>query len=180
MTKLIAVAMLFFILLGNTPQSWADEANSWDVAKIELEKLDSSQCQKRWDILWSNAKSGNQEARFSLLTALLWDGLVFPGEKNDMISEIRNMLILAVHSGNYAYIQEPPLKINASEVVYKLVDLKKLDARKFLNCMETNPQEDCSKSAVEDRLVPSFEDFSKQVDMRIKMGERPNCLPTGD
>jgi hypothetical protein len=173
-TILLPLITLLIILFSN--QLHASENDPlWLEDRVKLEELTSSQhiseenCQAVWNILWSWAKKGNMEARSGILGVMYAFGLEFPGRSGDTVSRMRDAVILGVHSVG----SEP------DEFVDNFISGIRgyPGSDKFLECIHTNRSQECVNILVENRVVPSFEDFASEVDMLMASGKKVSCGP---
>jgi hypothetical protein len=187
-------------MVGNKPTEWSHEMRvfilaifllislpalaeepSWESDKASLEALssqnlsDDERCGATWGILWPWAKKGNLEARERLYFYTLMmphnDVIQMPGSHGDFASRLYDGLILAVHSSGAQYKKD----IYVDLVKGFLSDLG-LERTKFYRCFKDEQTEDCARVAVEEGLVPSFEDFSTDIEMFLAQGKKQTCF----
>ena len=179
MKKVMILALL--VLALNTP-AIADDMASWENEAGNLQKLlsnkalpNNEKCQKTWDLLWPQAKEGNLEAREHLFFFSLAmphnDTLQMPGSGNNFIARMHDGLILAVHSAGVQYKQE--IYVDVAEGFFTDLGLEKTE---FYKCFKQNLSTDCSRLAVEEGLVPSFDEFAANIDFFVEQGRKPQCL----
>lgn len=176
---------VFLISLCFCNQGFAASYNSsndpaWIIDKQKLEKI--QECSDVWDILWPWAKSGNLEARTMLYTYTVVSSaynskFLLPGESGDLVTKMRNILILGVHSEDYKETSNSDDAVRS--VVRSMYKQYEFDARdkgkKFLQCLDSKGTKNCSKLAVEAGLVPSFENYAKQIDAFVNAGMEVQC-----
>lgn len=165
------------------------EAHAADQSKWELDRqkvLNLKDCNKKWKILWPWAKIGNLEARFIIFYLMLEPlpdvkaRLLAPGNSGDLISLHRDLIMFLVFSEGY----NPDEKIfnntwdeNLKIETYKMMGFSNHNPGKlFLRCLEkTTPKSTCVKLAVDKNLVPSFDQYAKQIDIFAANGLIATC-----
>lgn len=171
--KLLIIFVL--VLFWGTPAI----ANDFDT------KNDKS-CNEVWNSVWTAAKEGDLESRFKLFVSMAplihMTPIVPPGSSGDVITQIRHIVILAVHSHNFL-VMLPNQKIAIDQVkevrdtyikvaydLYEMVGFNKnTHGKKFLECVKKK-SDNCTKIAVDGKLVPSFEEYAKQIDALQNIG----------
>lgn len=130
-------------------------------------------CPQRWDVLWHWSKAGNVRARGQLLYELAWGGTYRPAYAHDPLSRFRDMAILSIYSFDD---KEADLEKLVKQGVDHLRAFQRSDDKRFFACIDAHGyKEQCAAMAIEDALVPSFEDYAKEVDAAIAAGQRPVC-----
>ena len=95
-----------------------------------------------------------------------------PGRSGDSVSRMRDAMILAVHSVGVSGGED--------EVIMSFLEglepYGSVAARKrFFACVRNNPSQDCASIAVEEKLVPSFEDYGDEIDLILAQGKKSTC-----
>lgn len=131
------------------------------------------QCLDGWNILWPLAKKGSLDARRQLAEEWFYMGRRMPGHE-DKLSSMRDFAILAIHaSGANKHLSKKPDVVNEMfKKGHELFYLGKDDVECFLS----SPSPSCADMAVKNMIAPSFEDFSKEIDMQIRSGKNSVCL----
>lgn len=155
---------------ADNPKIYSIESNSdWILDRDRIIKNDD--CDEIWEVLWSWSKKGNLEAREGLLTHIIYFGLDRPGTDQSFQSRQRDVVILGIHSigvtKQLTHSQETALSL--------LRDSEDRRAKKFLACVDQKLSADCAKIAVEEKIIPSFEEYASEVDKAISKGSRPQC-----
>lgn len=174
--------MLVLLVLFSIPSHAKEEKPSWVEDKAHLEELISeNKCTEYWDVLWPWAKKGNLEARAWLFILMApppkITPIFAPGNSGDLITKIRNIVIMAAHSHDYqGDLSLWPGYKNTTNELYKMVGFNKsVKGKQFLECTKDNKAKDCTEIAVKSKLVPSFEKYAEQMDMFIEDGMRSKC-----
>ena len=155
-----------------TPDKTFAPAGIW---AEDFEKIMSGSvpCPQRWDILWHWSKTGNVAARGQLLYELTWGDTYRPAYAHDPSLRFRDMAILSVYSFDD---KEPDMEKLQKLGVDHLRFLQWSNDKRFFACLDKHGyKEACAAMAIEDGLVPSFEDYAKEVDAAIAAGQRPVC-----
>ncbi|PCJ99163.1 MAG: hypothetical protein COA45_06915 [Zetaproteobacteria bacterium] len=182
MKKSILTFMLALPMLFSIP-AYADAENSnWIEDKVRLEKLVSEKkCTEYWGVLWPWAKAENYEARTMLLVLMAPPPhmrVVFaPGSSGDLVTNIRNIVIMAVHSHDIK--DASSIRADYGETadgLYKMVGFgDSAGGRKFMECVQNKEAKNCAEIAVQEKLVPSFKNYSAQIDMFMENGMQSTC-----
>lgn len=135
-------------------------------------------CNDLWNALWPSAKEGDLESRAILFFFMIPPpDLPFqyaPGNAGDLVSRKRDIVIMAVHSQAYDGPFEPGYKDLAyDQYLWSGFD-QTWPGKKFLECVKTSG-ENCAQIAVDGELVPSFEDFARQIDALMAAGMKSTC-----
>lgn len=164
-----------------------DETSSgWLAVKERFGNLgNAGRCDEQWDVLWPWAKKGKGEARALLLFIMVpppdMPHVFAPGNTGDFVSRMRDAEIMAIHSYDY----KPNEKVHEAyeDVVYQLgVNAgfaDSIEGREFLACVKSKSKS-CADIAVKGKLVPSFEDYARQVDALINQGFESTCIKAKD
>lgn len=179
--KCLAVIAAIGMLFSAGQSHGADP--EWAAAKVQLEKLVSEEkCEEYWSTIWPYAKTGNLEARMVLLTFLAppvhGTQIIPPGSTGDLVSKLRDIIIMAVHSSDYTGSEDfnQYYKDLAYDLYLKQGFEESVEGREFLKCV-TEKANDCAAIAVKEKLVPSFDDYAKQIDLYTTSGMKSSCEP---
>lgn len=145
-------------------------------------------CVARWDILWDWAKKGEMKARFTLLVSMMplpdTGAVRMPGNNGDYVSNSKDVITMAVHSWEYIGDSDNESKEfvkNYKAVILNVFMMAGLDriesGKKFIDCIGKSDGRTCSRLAVDEGLVPSFEIYSAQIDAMKSKGISPYCEP---
>lgn len=163
----------------------AAHANSDDSAWIEDRQLlqgllKEHACDRVWTTLWPWAKRGNMEARFLIFMLMVpppdADFLRAPGNSGDYATTMRDALVMAVHSLDFD--DHSSERAHYREVTVNL--LRSIgrddspDVGPVLTCMRRS-RTGCSEIAVKEMLVPSFDDYVRQIDALMNGGMTGSC-----
>lgn len=147
--------------------------------------------QDTWDELWPQAKAGDMKARGKLYALILgiphMSRLVPPGSSPDLMTAIRHLVILEVHLVDYWNQQHPKPQDKLPETDTETLrvyfrnnfflqvgfDLSPRGKR-FLKCAALQSG-GCANQAVEDGLVPSFDEYIAQIDQHVENGAKASC-----
>ncbi|MCE7886884.1 MAG: hypothetical protein DYH13_05180 [Alphaproteobacteria bacterium PRO2] len=152
-----------------------------------LEKLgQTTKCSEKWDVLWPLAKEGDLEAR-AYLTIYMFGimhhpDLCAPGGC-DYASKLRNILIMAVHAGDYEFPKTEEYEFlreyfkTAFDYVFEIYQLGYENGRgdKFMKCLHQS-KGSCAKIAVDEGIVPSFERYAVEIDALSGAGFKRKCV----
>ncbi len=164
----------------NIDTSCKSGACSWEQSKEILQQfVKEGSCERYWNIIWPHAKSGNLEARaylFSLMASPPDMNFVYaPGSGNNYISRMYHLTVLAVHTFSYNGKKKWGSYHEIANELYKQVGFNQVTTgHNFLQCLKTQSK-DCSKIAVSDGLVPSFESYATSIDVLLSKGMRSTC-----
>lgn len=131
-----------------------------------------------WEVLWSEAKAGDLEARAILFFFMIppphIPRLTPPGSTGDLVSRKRDIAIMAVHSQAY----DGPFERGYRDLAYDQFVSAGFDyppgTSDFMKCVKASG-DNCADIAVKAGLVPSFEDFAKQIDAMAAAGMKSTC-----
>jgi hypothetical protein len=187
---LIKILIITAFILYTFP-SYAAEDAEWSEDKIKLEKLTSEgKCDEYWDVLWPWAKQGNLEARrllFIISAVQLHMPEVYPpGRSGDLISHVRDIIILGLHSlpnqnsgtitdQDKIFIETLTEFITYYASAFQLNSASK--AEKFMECWSKEKTQKCTKLAVDNGFIPSWESYSAEIDALIDKGMKSTCIP---
>lgn len=179
--KYLAAIATIGILFSAGQSRGADP--EWAAAKANLEKLVSEgKCDDYWSAIWPFAKKGNLEARMILLTLLAppvhGTQIIPPGSTGDLVSKLRDIIIMAVHSSDYTGSEDfnQYYKDLAYDLYTKQGFDESVEGRAFLKCVSLKSN-DCATIGVKGKLVPSFDDYAKQIDTYTNSGMKSTCEP---
>lgn len=150
----------------------------WEKDKALLEGLSTSnpeECNQIFNILWANSKKENLEARRALLLYMIqFNGpyMYLPTFSYDNLSRYRHVTILAIHSID-ADLNNEALKFLRE--TYLLFSSRTKAGGRFDSCVMATRSQDCVKSEVQDNVFPSFDAFSKEIDLFIGAGKKAIC-----
>lgn len=179
---IIAVALLSFTHPAKSISS------SWDEDMAALEKMIDGgymeNCQGIWDWLWPWAKAGRLEAREALfymgLPLIHLPTLLAPGV-SEVFSERQEYLnVLLVHAAGSANAHEGATNSLYTDFIDSFNEgyLKRLGYKSdaWVTCMNKEPSPACADILVKDKIIPSFEEYATQIDVRIAQGKKPTCI----
>lgn len=177
--KKIRLALLAFLAFTAAAPAYAtDEQLSPLIRELQA----AGDCAKYWDILWPKAKAGDMEARWNMYFLMVspphMDIMFAPSASQDYVTKMRNAYIIAVHAYDY---DGENLSDEEKEVIadYKKTSLSLFkhagfSEEKFMACVRKGKSK-CSHLAVEEKLVPSFEDYAKEIDALMAQGIKSTC-----
>jgi hypothetical protein len=158
------------------------QSEEWLETKNKLQELvKGEKCEEYWDLLWPWAKKGNLEARVDLLTLMAppphGTTVIAPGNSGDLVSRIRDILVMAVHSDGYK--SEAAYTRDYRELAYELYINEGFqeipEGRRFLECVKSGSG-NCAEIAVKGKLVPSFDEYASQLDVLARSGMKSTCI----
>lgn len=173
---------LFIVFVSFHVQAFAESEGDWAKEKEKLGSVTGDgACQEKWNILWDWSKRGNLEARYLLFLMILsppeMDLLIPPGYTNDIASRNYHLTVLATHLCRYV----PSLDEGNSEgsilndfYIYSHFD-ESGAGKEFLKSYKA-AEKNCADIAVQEGLVPSFDDYTKQIDRMLSLGKVPSCV----
>ena len=154
---------------------------------IALQKLSqTTKCSEEWDVLWPLAKQGDLEARVILtikVFGLMHHPDLCPPGGCDYASKLRNILIMTVHASDYKFPDNEEYEgtklyfKSAFDFVFERYQLGYENGKgeKFLKCLYQS-KGSCAKIAVDEGLVPSFEEYAKEIDAFTNAGFKSKCV----
>lgn len=183
--------LIALVILSYAFPSYAAGDEAWLKDKIKLEKLASEGiCDQHWDLLWPWAKQGNMEARRILFTIsavqLHMPEVYPPGRSGDLVSHLRDIIILGLHSlpkQNSGTItnQDKVFIETLTEFIRYYISTFQLNsankAEKFIECWSKEKTQKCTKLAVDNGFIPSWESYSAEIDALIDKGMKSTCIP---
>jgi hypothetical protein len=180
------VVFILLSLLWFTPavadDSWpvfegADDPE-WMADKKRAEALfETDNCDDYWQIVWPWVKKGNMDAR-----ALLWTRtvpmihmpIVRPPASENVISYLRHLFIITMYnSGNGILLEEDGETLE--QYVYSFIPFVVDSSVPFAECINDTPSPKCMEIAVEEKIIPSFEDYAAEIDVLMKNGYLGTC-----
>ncbi len=176
-STLLLTAMFVCIALSTSVS--AKEDPEWlDKTRNAPRLLQAKDCADLWNVLWPEAKAGDLEARAILFYFMIpppdLTFLYAPGNSGDLVSRQRDITTMAVHSQAYDGPFEPGYRDLVYERFVSAGFAISLKGDQFLECVKTSG-DNCADIAVKAKLVPSFEDFAKQIDAMTAAGMKSTC-----
>lgn len=189
----IFVSALLILLpspsIADENQDWTEAYAQWQKDSAKKVQTDAEKCQAMWDFFWPWAKRGNIQARaafYVFMTLPRRYRLNFPTSSSDFASLMRDAMIFQVHSAGIQYDETADEDIRSeysgmAEFYEKQISFwDGLNGGSYLACIKKANSRDtaqmCAKTAVQEGLVPSFEDYAKEIDFLIAQGLRPLCV----
>lgn len=177
--KSIIAPVLLALVFGTHTVAFADHEPYWlDQTKNGKRLADAKDCADFWNIFWPAAKAGDLEARAILFYLMIpppdMSFLYAPGNSGDLISRQRDINVMAVHSIDYSGPFEPHYRELALEQFISAGFDFPPGKSKFLECVKKGGK-GCADIAVKARLVPSFEEFARQIDAMTAAGMKSSC-----
>ncbi len=178
---LIAVAVLSLFSITSVN---AEVSKDFQVL-IENPDFKKLKCEQRWDYFWPLAKKGDLDARLALFWLLAFrlhmDEIYPPGRSHDVVTLTRDIIILGVHSSGATYLKAE----GAPDTNGLLISFLKtagfsdphMQGNKFYNCFIKNPTPACTQIALDEKIVPTFEDYAAEIDAAIAIGKNSTCIP---
>lgn len=155
----------------------------WTDAEKKMYLINSSdltleeKCQRRWDIQWPLAKSGNLDARYNLYISLSKNWIRILGRPHDKITNMRDHYALFFNSfgsSNLAneYRNQSPERVFSyfAEYLPPLANNEELK-----NCMSYALSRECAYIAIESGIILSFEEYAADVDLYLRNGSSIQC-----
>jgi len=150
------------------------------------------ECDKWWERAWSLAKDGDLEARAQISDEMSLNRFMIIRNPSDIILRQREYLIWRIHSlglGQQADYSRPEnaelrrlnldslfgVSDNPSRVFTNNSFRRFVDRDSFGRCMLEKANQDCVRLAVEPRIVPSFENYVKELDLALQRGAQIKC-----
>lgn len=144
----------------------AQAATDWRTAKAQaIQALDTGNCAKVWQLVWPWARNGNAQAQAMLATGAHAAGLMPPGSPRDGLARLRHMLILSAHGALDGDTANAEL-LNSLLQEKIIADAGGRELRQCLAGKSSPPH--CIKAAVERGLIPSMENYSKELGLAEK------------
>ncbi len=124
-----------------------------------------ARCEKSWNLTWSLAKRGYAKGYEDLMYMMGYGWANLPGRTSRSSHARSDMLLLIVH---YLGKEEPPRDPQQRRNNYiEMLSEKPFSIAtnpRFRECLLHGELTDCPRIAVEEKLVPSFEQFAAQID----------------
>ena len=137
-----------------------------------------------WDVLWPQAKLGNIYAKEMIAGAMIMRGLVPPGADTDNSGRLRHMIIWLVYAAPFPDRPEfvkhsilnsltRPLLMDGLPEIAPFI-WKFGGGREFVACLKQSEisSAECVQLAVKRGLVPSFEQYSAEIERAASAGLR--------
>lgn len=104
--------------------------------------------------------------------------IVAPGTTGDLVSRVRDITITAVHASDYKGSEESNQYYRdlAYDLYLKQGFEESPEGREFLKCVKEGSS-NCSDVAVKGKLVPSFDEYAKQINIFTNSGMKSTCKP---
>ncbi|MDP2205037.1 MAG: hypothetical protein Q8K65_01895 [Alphaproteobacteria bacterium] len=177
------------VAVANNDTEWKTAFAEWQKKDAQdKQQTDIESCQSLWDFTWLWAKRRNLEARGTLYTLMTMPKrmmLPVPSAANDYASLMRDLMIIQVHSAGVQYIDGADEEIKSTysgmtNFYEKQINFwDSLNGGTYLSCIKEastlESAQRCTQIAVEEKLVPSFEDYAAEIDTLIAQGLRPSC-----
>lgn len=173
--------LIAFIVLLSAKSAFAADLGWVERIQPFLSKAGKEKnCQAMWNILWPEAKAGNLQARFALFVYLLpmmhHDRIIPPGHSDDFITRMRDSLIMSVHSSGVRFEEKSPDEGLMEGAIYSIMLRKDLhDHKSFLDCVATENSQHCAEIAIQNDIVPSFEEYAAEIETFVGAGAKPSC-----
>lgn len=179
-----AVVFILLGLLWFTPviaeDSWpvlegADDP-AWIADKKRAEALfETDNCDDYWQIVWPWVKKGNMDARVLLwvrTVPMMHMPVVRPPASEDIVTHLRHLLITTIHHSGILIGDDGD---TLDQYVYSLFPLIEHLSVHFQECINDAPSPKCAEIAVEEKIIPSFENYVAEIDMLMKNGYLGKC-----
>lgn len=166
------------MLTKNILETTQGAIESWENDKLTLEKLAPSTpegCNQIFNILWDWSKKGNLAAKRSLLMYMtMFEGpyMTLPAPTRDDLSRHRHYVILALHSIDTDLNDEG---LNYLRDIYLMFGPRIKPSGELDECIKTTKSKECVVRATKSNEIPSFEMFSKEIDLAIDAGYKAMC-----
>jgi hypothetical protein len=187
MRKFFLGLLVTFFLLSLMTSAKA-VSPSWEEDMAALEKMIdgdyAENCQGIWDLLWPWAKAGRLEAReflFYMGVPLIHQPtLLAPGMSKEIFERQDELLVLFAHAAGMANTNEGAANSLYADFMYAFNEgyLKRIgyNSNAWMTCMNKEPSPACADILVKDKVIPSFEEYATQIDLRIAQGQKPVCI----
>lgn len=179
-TVSFSMVMLFLLAFSSSQKVYAKDDLFWAerILPAYSKAAKEKNCQAMWNMLWPEAKKANLQARrmlsLSVAPLMHMDQIVMPGHSDDFITHLRDGLILMVHSSGVKYEKEYAGDQILENLFYSKV-LSKEAHNRFWDCVLNVKSERCTAIAVEDNIVPPFNDYVAEIDEALKNGHKASC-----
>lgn len=111
--------------------------------------------------MWLNTKAGDYESRKNIFVLTRYLGMNLPGQSDDEATRARNFTSLLIYT--MAASQDKQASVQNLEAITSLAPHLGQNTR-FSDCMLTGQQKKCAQIALDEKLVPSFEEFAAEID----------------
>jgi len=157
-----------------------DEIESYSEQIMEDKSInDADKCARIWSTIWPMAKAGNKEARFGLFAMRGFSDMELTPASHNMATGQFELLVLYIHSlGASELSKDAYRKAGQTPDIFSLYPFLNKGPR-FKECMTKLQAAECTQIAVDEHLIPSFEDFSAEVDAGINSGRVSPCRSVG-
>lgn len=121
---------------------------------------------------------GNLDQRYSAYSAQIRDWYYVEGRPYDRLSRIRDTTILEFHAFGSAEMQRDLAHISPQLYWQDLIKWQPFFARSqaLKNCILTKGLvQECTTIAVREKLIPSFEEYTAEIDLFLAHGARFKC-----
>lgn len=180
----IILPVLFLSSLAYAEESKTDD-REFETALEKFKLLQNEgKCDEYWNVFWPLAKKGNLNARQALYYLVSFklhmDDISAPGKSRDEVTQLRDYVILAVHSlGAKPPGYEEIAKQRYEDLHFRIFGFHKEHSRgyDFYKCYKETPSPACADIAVKHEAVPSFEDYASEIDAAIAQGKKSICIP---
>jgi hypothetical protein len=183
----LSAILLLTAIAGGLARADGKEDPLPKVGASYIDAVNSGDCKNYWDALWPAAKSGDLKARerlFFLLAVRMHSDVIYPpGRTGDYITHLRDITVFAVHSIGVAHETQTNRQalIETSEAYFSQAGFGAFQrGREFLICVETKADDSCARLAVQNKLVPSFEEYANELDAIAATGKKSICVPASE
>ncbi len=142
-------------------------ADDWPSDRQKIEKfLAGRDCASAWKKLWPWARTGNKDALNLIVDAIFVHGMTVPGT-SDAISRIRYINLFSI----YGLQKKDSFTYKWVSNMYEM----KYFTDPFRKCvMDAKDLSKCAQIGVDDRLLPEFKQFVREVDL-LSEGKNSQC-----
>jgi hypothetical protein len=179
--KWITISFVFMLLLLMKP-AMADNSPDWVVKnKIELKSaFKEKNCDKIWNLVWPEIQKGDPlSINFFLMLVrpfMHMDGISPPHVIDRDDWHFRDGVQLTIYAlkvrdmGFQTWLDNE----TADSFLFDVLD-QNIKARNFLGCLKENKGGRCRNIAIQDKVVPSFSEYTKEINDAIAQGKKPIC-----
>ncbi len=149
-----------------------------------VEQDNVQECEKWWERTWSLAKDGDLEARAQISDEMSLNRFMIIRNPSDIILRQREYLIWRIHSlglgkqADYSRPENAELRQANLDMLFggnSNPSRRPMNDSPFGRCMLEKANQDCVRLAVERRIVPSFENYVKELDLALQRGAQVKC-----
>jgi len=142
--------------------------------------LDRGQCQQAWNEIWRHAADGNYCAVYEVAMSLAAHPFKMSGASPD---EIRKVFLPSVFYAALASGTEEERQFIRGTVAPGVLEVLAADIQqdksKELDCLKSKASPDvCVKMAVDDHLIPTYDEYIRTVQEINRSHLRVSCQPT--